>query len=338
MIRAIKLLAMAAFAVLLGGGLSAARGAQPELAGPALETPIHQLNAALHCWLPVPFDMAQGDRKDPVLLVHGTGGDSHAWTWNYLPALNDAGHRVCIVDLPTNSMADVQSTAEYVVHALRLMNDVSKRKVAVIGHSQGGLQPRWALRWWPDLREKVSDYISLASTHHGTNVIDAGMLCARGCAPSIFQQRPGSRLLAALNEGAEAWGPADYTAIYSANDTTVIPATTTARLSTAGDARVSNVLLQDICPENRATHNGMLIDGLAYAVVMDALTHDGPADPSRIDQAACAQTVIPGLDPARAANLLAQRVGPAGPRIAGFPAVPEEPALRPYARPVTSGR
>jgi pimeloyl-ACP methyl ester carboxylesterase len=336
MVPVAKLLAVVVLAMLLGGGVSSARGAQVEVSGPALETPVHQLAAALHCWLPVPFDMEQGDQRDPVLLVHGTGGDSHVWTWNYLPALTDAGHRVCIVDLPTNSMADIQTTSEYVVHAIGVMSHTSRRKVAVIGHSQGGLQPRWALRWWPTLRERVSDYISLASTHHGTDVIDAGMLCARGCAPSIHQQRPGSRLLAALNDGAEAWGPADYTAVYSANDMTVIPATTAARLSPAGDARVANVLLQDICAENRASHNGMLIDGLAFAVVMDALTHDGPANAARIDRSACAQQVIPGLDPAQAANMLAQRVGPAGPRIVGFPAVAAEPPLRPYAQPVSS--
>jgi pimeloyl-ACP methyl ester carboxylesterase len=307
------------------------------LPGPALETPLHQLASALHCWLPDGFDMAQGDQQDAVLLVHGTGGDSHVWTWNYMPPLTAAGHRVCIVDLPANSMTDIQTSSEYVVHAIRAMSDASKRRVAVIGHSQGGLQPRWALRWWPDVREKVSDYIGFAAPNHGTSVIDAGMLCARGCAPSLFQMRPDSRFLAALNEGAEAWGPADYTAVYSATDTTVTPATTAARLSITGDARVSNVLLQDICPDNTASHNGLLIDGLAFAVVMDALAHDGPADPTRIGASACGQQVVPGLDPARAASLLAQRVGPAGPRIAGYPAVPEEPALRPYAQAVTSG-
>lgn len=337
MVRVTTLVLAMVLAVVLGGA-SRARGAQQTLPGPVLETPAYQLAAALSCWLPDSFDMAQGDQEDPVLLVHGTGGDSHVWTWNYLPALNAAGHRVCIVDLPTNSMGDIQTTSEFVVYAIRAMNEASKRKVAVIGHSQGGLQPRWALRWWPDIREKVSDYISLASTQHGTDVIDAGMLCARGCAPSIWQQRPGSRLLAALNEGAEAWGPADYTAIYSASDTTVVPATTAARLNTSDGARVSNVLLQEICPENTASHNGMLIDGLVFAVVMDALTHDGPADPSRIDASACTQPVVPGLDPARAVSLLAQRVGPAGPRIASFPAVPEEPELRPYAQAVTRGR
>ncbi|MGH9009663.1 MAG: hypothetical protein ACRDYF_07420 [Acidimicrobiia bacterium] len=40
----------------------------------------------------------------------------------------------------------------------------------------------------------------------------------------------------------------------------------------------------------------MTYDAVAYALAIDALTHDGPADPARIDPAVCSEEFHPGVD------------------------------------------
>jgi hypothetical protein len=40
-------------------------------------------------------------------------------------------------------MADNQTAAEYVVHAIRKMSGGGQRRISIIGHSQGGMVPRY---------------------------------------------------------------------------------------------------------------------------------------------------------------------------------------------------
>jgi hypothetical protein len=44
-------------------------------------------------------------------------------------------------------------------------------------------------------------------------------------------------------------------------------------------------------------HIGIVLDVLAYALVMDAITHPGPANPARINRGICSEVLIPGADP-----------------------------------------
>ena len=44
----------------------------------------------------------------------------------------------------------------------------SGRDVAAIGLSQGGLNVRWALRWWPDVRRLVSDAVLFVTPNNGS--------------------------------------------------------------------------------------------------------------------------------------------------------------------------
>ena len=303
--------------------------------GPALETATATLAAALHC----PPAMS-GLERDPVLLVQGTSMDGPSnWSWNYLLALPAAGFATCYVELPAFALGDVQVASEYVVYAIKEINRLSGRRVATIGYSQGGLEPRWALRWWPELRRLVSDSITLATTHHGTGVIDAGNLCATACTPAVWQQRPGSELLRALNSGGETFDGIDYTAIHTTADLTVVPQPEASSLRPSG-GRVTNVGLQDICPDHGPIsgpngHRTIIADPIAFALVMDALTNDGPADPARINSMVCEQVVMPGAAPTTVEELtlwLAAAFGPNAARSAAHPTLTAEPALKSYAR------
>ncbi len=158
------LAATVALLAVAAGSAEAQELAPRDRPGPALIPPASALDAALSC----SPDLAS-TTKAPVLLVPGTGEDPRLeWGWNYEPALRDEGRAVCLVTIPTNGLQDIQLSAEYLVHAIRTMHARSGRRIAVIGHSQGGMSPRFALRFWPDTRAMVEDYIGLASSNHGT--------------------------------------------------------------------------------------------------------------------------------------------------------------------------
>ena len=175
--------------------------------GPRLSVPSKQLRAALKCTASV-----ASDSREPILLVPGTTMTPEVnFSWNYERALNALGLPYCTIELPNRAMSDIQVAGEYVVYALRKMSKFEgrrSRKVQVIGYSQGGMVPRWALRFWPDTRKLVDDDIGLDASNHGT--ITAESSCQNeGCAPAVWQQRNNSAFFAALNSYAETFATDD---------------------------------------------------------------------------------------------------------------------------------
>ena len=60
----------------------------------------------------------------------------------------------------------------------------------------------------------------------------------------------------------------------------------------------TNVMLQDVCAADPSEHGVILGDPVAYALALDALTHRGPARPSRLPATTCQETFIPHGDAA----------------------------------------
>jgi pimeloyl-ACP methyl ester carboxylesterase len=271
----------------------------------------------------------------PVLLVPGTTLTADVnFSWNYEKVFTAAHRPWCAVTLPNHAMSDVQTAGEYVVYAVRTMYAAAHRKVSLVGFSQGGMVPRWALKWWPDTRAMVDDLIGIDPSNHGT--LDAEAVCVLGCAPSFWQQRTGSAFLHALNAGQETYAGISYTQIYTTTlDEVVVPNLGPAASSAlhTGPGRISNVAVQSICPLHLADHLTMgTFDPVGYALVMDALTHTGPAAAARVNSSVCTQLTMPGVTLQSAiANLL--RVGVvAATQVALYPHVAKEPALAAYAR------
>jgi hypothetical protein len=234
-----------------------------------------------------------------VLLVPGTGATADDnYSWNYEPAFRAQGIPWCAVTFPAAGNNDIQVNGEYVVYAIRTMYQRAGRRIAVVGHSQGGMVPRWALRWWPDTRPMVDDVVGFAGTNHGTTQAHAS--CPRGCIPADTQQASDSMFIRALNSGQETFAGISYTEVYTHTDEEVQPnqdSNGTSSLHT-GDGRITNVAVQDICPSDTTEHLGLgTYDSVAYALAMDALNHDGPADPARISRGVCTQPLMPGINP-----------------------------------------
>lgn len=298
-------------------------GARAE--SPPLTEPQAELEAALHC--PASFGTAV---RGPVLLVPGTGlTGPENWDWGFAPALAAQGFDVCTVDTKAFGTGDAQLTAERVVFAIRRMHAVTGKPVAVIGYSQGGLNIRWALAFWPDVRAMVSDVIGLAPANGGTDA--AAAFCGAGACPAaIWQMVPGSKLLQALTAAGDVFPGPDWTVIYSQTDDVVVPPAARSPLPQRPGVRVRNIAVQERCPASQLLHIQFPADGTVFAFVLDALLNDGPADPARVPSSACG-TLVPGVTPELAAAKAQELGGLAFQRIAGGEMLTAEPPLAPYA-------
>jgi hypothetical protein len=144
----------------------------------------------------------------------------------------------------------------------------------------------------------LDDVIGFAGTNHGTAMTHAD--CPRGCIPADTQQASDSTFIKALNSGQETFPAISYTEVYSHTDEEVQPNQDSNGTSSlhGGGGRITNVAVQDVCPTDTSEHLGLgTYDSVAYALALDALDHDGPADPARIPLSVCAQPLMPGVNP-----------------------------------------
>lgn len=329
---ALRVLGLVLVAVLAGGAVPAAAAS-----GPALSVPQQQLDAALDCQ---PFTHPA---HEPVLLVHGTFTyGEEQWNITFRRLLADRGFDVCVVSYPDRGLGDIQVGAEYVVNAIRRMHARTGAKVDVVGHSQGGIEPRWAIKWWPDVRADVDDYVGLAAPNHGVPGTGAAGF-GTPQPPSFWQMSADSQFLTALNAGNETPTPVSYTSLYSQFDELVQPATPvpTAALSWAQpNPRLSNILIQDTCPGRLTDHLAIgLWDQASFALLLDALTHPGPANVARAGgRALCGLPLLPApvLDPDLPTDFAHVLATQPGHLPSNIELTTTEPRLADYARTTTA--
>jgi hypothetical protein len=123
----------AAICVLAGAAPAAA-------ADPPLTVPKAKLDAALHC-----HGKLHGAKRQPIMLVTGTGATGDEAYAVGKGAFDAFGHPVCTVNYPDFTTADIQVSVQYLVSGIRAMERRADRPIAIFGISQGGLLPRWAL-------------------------------------------------------------------------------------------------------------------------------------------------------------------------------------------------
>jgi hypothetical protein len=295
--------------------------------GPPLSVPAAKLKAALSCSAGI-----AGAARNPILLVPGTDLDPGPnYSWNYERAFAALHWPYCAVTLPYHTTGDIQVAGQYIVSALRTMAHAARRQVDVLGYSQGGMLPRWALRFWPDTRPLVHDLVSLDPSNHGT--LDADAVCRGECSPAEWQQATTANFIAALNSYAETFKGTDYTVIYSHDDEVVVPNWSPSGSSSlhTGRGRIENVAVQQVCPTDVSEHLAMgSYDAVGYALAVDALSHESVADPARIPASVCAQPFQPGVDPSAFGLDYAGYVGAIGLAEATAPEVSAEPPLDCY--------
>jgi triacylglycerol esterase/lipase EstA (alpha/beta hydrolase family) len=233
---------------------------------------------------------SSGPTQYPVILLPGTLYDV-ADTWQALgPILADRGW--CVYGLNYGATASTAlsggriwsvgdiptSAAELAAFVGRVLATSGAHKVDVVGWSQGGMMPRWYMRF-DGGSSHVHDLVGLAPSNHGTTVdglnalfdavSDLGLpapLNLVDC-PACTQQLVGSGFLRRLNAGGDTVPGPRYTVIETEDDEVVTPYTS----AFLDGPAVTNVTLQDQCPDDHADHLAMPYDSAALQDVLEAL-------------------------------------------------------------------
>jgi triacylglycerol esterase/lipase EstA (alpha/beta hydrolase family) len=231
---------------------------------------------------------------DPVILIHGTFGDMSD-SWQALsPLLYDSGY--CVFALNYGSYNGSGSFGIYATGPIeksaqqlsqfgnRVLAATGASKVDLVGHSQGGMMPRYYIKHLGGA-SKVHTLVGLAPSNHGTTLNGIFTLASyfRGSdvfltdCPACKEQEAGSPFITNLNAGGETNPSVNYTVIESANDEVVTPYTS-AFLAPAPN--VTNIRLQDQCSLDQGEHLSMPYDHIADADVLTALDPAHPQHPA----------------------------------------------------------
>jgi triacylglycerol esterase/lipase EstA (alpha/beta hydrolase family) len=206
----------------------------------------------------------------PVVLVHGTFLNKTSWL-TLEPQLKAAGYCVFALDYGNNATGEIRASAHQLAQFVdQVLAQTHAKKVAIVGHSQGGMMPRYWMKFLGGA-SKVDELIGMAPSNHGTTNPLASPL-APVCI-ACLEQAAGSSFLAELNAGGDTLPGISYTVISTRYDEVVTPYTSQA-LSGA-----TNVVLQGACPLDLSEHVTIQDDPVAAQWVLNALARPGPADP-----------------------------------------------------------
>lgn len=241
------------------------------------------------------------EHPDPVVLVHGTI-ENMTYNWYTLsPLLHNAGYCVFALNygqepgvhigLPgaaePGGVAPVADSAHQLAAFVdRVLAATGAGKVDLVGHSQGGMMPRYYLKFLGGA-PKVAALVGLAPSNHGTTVDGLAALpgvpelLAAGLGPSVTDQIAGSAFLTALNAGGDTVAGVRYTVIESGYDEVVTPY----QSAFLTGPEVTNITLQRQCPLDASDHLAISFDASALRDVLNAL------DPAHARAPACRPTL-----------------------------------------------
>ncbi|MET7331015.1 alpha/beta fold hydrolase [Nonomuraea sp. NPDC005650] len=233
----------------------------------------------------------------PVVLVHGTLANMTITWFTLSPLLRNQGYCVFAFNygqegalpglgLPGASrpggVARVdRSAGELAAFVDRVLRATGAREVDVVGHSQGGMMPRYYLKFLGGAR-KVGTLVGLAPPNHGTTIHGLSRipgvpeLIATAGGQAVRDQIAGSALLRRLNEGGDTVPGVRYTVIASRLDGVVTPYAS----AFLDGPRVTDIVLQKQCPLNISDHLAIAYDARALHLVTNALdpAHATPVD------------------------------------------------------------
>lgn len=214
------------------------------------------------------------DRRhpQPVVLVNGTFETMEKNWATMSPYLADRGYCVFAFNYGDRATGPIQDSArELRTFVEQVRETTGSARVDLVGHSQGGMMPRYYLKYLGGAG-KVDDLVGIAPSNHGTQMsMEEGDSPCRACE----QQAAGSRFLTRLNRGGDTVPGPDYTVISTRYDEVVTPWQT--QFLDGPRRRVTNTLLQDVCEADVIEHDQAPNDPVTQQIVREALRADGPA-------------------------------------------------------------
>jgi triacylglycerol esterase/lipase EstA (alpha/beta hydrolase family) len=227
----------------------------------------------------------------PVVLVHGTLENMDDNWQAASPILANNGYCVFAFNYGGATPAsDFQGTGDIAASAGQLATFVSQvlaatgaSKVDLVGHSQGGMMPRYYISFLGGAA-KVDALVGLAPSNYGTSLdgltalgqqlgllAPVNSLLSTTCEACVEQEQ-GSAFLTALNADPTVPG-VSYTVIETRDDEVVTPYTNA--FLPAGP-NVTNITVQNQCPLDESDHLELAYDPVAMADMLNALD---PAQP-----------------------------------------------------------
>ncbi|HEV7193170.1 MAG TPA: alpha/beta fold hydrolase [Jatrophihabitantaceae bacterium] len=229
---------------------------------------------------------------EPVVLVHGTGGNKNDNWQTFAPLLANNGYCVYAftygvlpgAGLPLNQvggLAPIESSAQQMAaFVTKVLAATGAARVDIVGHSQGTFMPDYYAKFLGGAN-KIDKYVSLAPLWHGTNLLEAGTLMTLGAAYGFHvderafgagaQMLAGSQFVAKLRSGGTpAVAGITYTNIVTAHDELVVPYTS------GIESGMTNIVVQHQCGLDLSDHLELVADPVAAADVLNALD---PAHP-----------------------------------------------------------
>ena len=171
--------------------LPAAAAALLALAGVLAAAPAQAATSGFDNWSCHP----SAAQPEPVVVVHGTFGDSQSLLERLESTLVSSGYCVFALDYGNRATGPIEdSAAQLRTYVDRVLAATGAAKVSMVGHSQGGMMPRYYIRFLGGA-DKVDDLVGLSPSNHGTSqplLLTPGLsyLC-----PSCLQQKTGSAFL-----------------------------------------------------------------------------------------------------------------------------------------------
>ncbi len=229
----------------------------------------------------------------PVVLVHGTL-ENMAYNWYTLSSLlSNEGYCVFALNygqeparvvgfpgaVPAGGTGPIPASAAQLAEFVQHVREATHAaKVDIVGHSQGGMMPRYYLRFLGGAKS-VHALIGLSPSNHGTTVggflsllellpggagrAGIGLVCGIACE----EQLAGSPFMEKLNAGGDTVRGVTYTVIETQYDEVVTPYTSAFLTGKA----VTNIDLQQQCALDLSEHLATPFDHIALRDVLNAL-------------------------------------------------------------------
>ncbi|WP_328502421.1 lipase family protein [Streptomyces sp. NBC_00457] len=239
----------------------------------------------------------------PVVLLHATWSNANL-NWITLSTwLKNAGYCVFAPNyggepgVPFKATRHIPDSAREIARYVdRVLETTGAKQVDLVGHSQGGgVLPRWYLRFEggtnpaDPAHNKVRRLIGLAPSNHGATASGLGTLTTElglnqtvslVAGQAYADQMVGSQVHTTLDRDGDTQQGVDYTVITTRYDEVVTPYHHQF-LKAGPGATVRNILLQEVCPQDRSEHVSIAYDSNALQLVGNAL------DPAHAQPVSC---------------------------------------------------